>query len=320
MTTGLGFVGYLAVIAAAAYWLDRSTGSQVDPLLRPWAAVAAATLSALGLSNVVQLLRGYGQGDGSRSAVLARAATGEPPVDGGLMVVTGVARPESGQPLSAPLTGLACVAYDYRLYRRTWGNGRRRQTTVFWWGAATQPFVVETGARAVRVLALPEILDGARPVSRTAEVLARCRAYVQRTTFDAVTELGMIGAGVDLMGARKAAHPSGVRYDWRRGGTEPDVAALLLDEGIVPVGETVSVLGHWSPQHGAIIPAPDGLNGSPVAATKGAATQLSSTTLPHSALAVTITAILLLAAGLGLGWAMQAGYVQLAQLAAYFRV
>jgi hypothetical protein len=122
----------------------------------------------------------------------------------------------------------------------------------------------------------------------------------------------VIGAGVALLGLIRAPHPAGVRHDWRRSGGSTDPDKLLVDEGVVPVGETISVFGHWSPEHGAIIPEPGGISGGQVAIARGGPEQLTSrpTGLPSSAMSVAVFGILMLAAGLGLAWAMQNGHLQ----------
>ena len=313
MTTAVGCLGHLGAIAALAYALDQLTGASVAAAARPWAAVASATLIVVGLSNFLQLLRGYGQGDTSRSALLARATTGQPPAEGGPMVVTGVARPESGVALVSPVTAASCVAYDYRIYNRTWGSSSSgRRTTVYWWGLATQPFVVDTGARAVPVLAIPDIVDAAHELPAGDDVRMRLREYVQRTAFEQVADMAVIGAGVAMLGLIRAPHPAGVRHDWHRTGESPDPGTLLVDEGVVPVGETISVFGHWSPEHGAIIPEPGGLSGGQIAIARGGAEQLASrpSGLPSSAMSVAVFGVLMLGAGLGLAWAMQNGHLQ----------
>lgn len=312
MRAALGCVLHLLAIGAATFWLDRSVGEAVAAPLRPWAAVAASTLLVLGVSNVVHLLRGYGQGDGSRRAILARATTGEPPADGGPMVVTGVARPEQGPALAAPLTGTSCVAYEYRLYQQERiASGRQRRTTVIWLGVAMQPFLVDTGARSIRVLGTPEVVEERRDLSQHPDAVRRAEHWVSREPFETFSGVGITSVLATLARLRGTAQPRGCRHDWHRDGWRGEPSSLRMDETLVPTGTTISVAGHWSPEHQAIVPEPGGLSGSPVTVALGGPAALThrAGALPSSALAVGIFGVLLLMAGGGLLWAMLEGYL-----------
>ncbi|BCS32175.1 hypothetical protein TBR22_A13850 [Luteitalea sp. TBR-22] len=315
----IGCLGHLAAIAGLSFALERAFGDDIAEPLRPWASVLASSLITLGASNFLHLIRGYGQGDQSRDAILARAATGTPPVEGGPMMVTGVARPESGTPFVSPLTGTPCVAYEYRLYRRhKLSFGQRRGITVMWLGLATQPFVVESGGRSVRVLALPDLVDVRKDMPRPPEVRANAQAWVGATRFQPFS----VSTLPSIFSAMTAAHvepqPRGVRLDWgREGATAP--ASLQMDEGLVPVGQEVSVVGHWSPELQAIVPGPGGLAATRVTVALGPPSELSwrATALPSSVAAVAIFGVLLLGAGGAIIWAMDAGL--LAAIPAAFR-
>lgn len=313
MRTALGCFAHLAAIAAATFWIDGTFGASVDPMLRPWTALVASTLLVLGVSNVVHLLRGYGQGDQSRQAILSRAATGEPPADGGPMVVTGVARPEQGTPLAAPLTGTACVAYEYRIFKRERiAAGRQRRMTVIWMGVAMQPFLVDTGGRSIRVLGCPDVADARRDLSKQSDAVTRARDLVRLHPFEEFSGTGIAAVFAALTALRTTAQPQGCRHDWHREGWTRDPGELHMDETVVPVGTTISVAGHWSPQHQAIVPEPGGLAGTPVTAAIGDAAALTrrSGTLPSSAIAVAMFGLLLLAAGAALVGAMHAGLIR----------
>lgn len=310
MTSTLGCLAHLMVIAGLTYGLDRSMAADVQPVLRPWAALVTSALLVLGVSNFLHLLRGYGQGDASREAILARAATGEPPAEGGLMMVTGTARPESGVPLTAPLSGTPCAAYLYNIYRRN-RLRKGRDLTPVWFGAATQPFVVDTDARAVRVLAMPQIEETHRNIGRTIDVLARARDFIARTTFDEVANIGIAGTVISMFGDMRDVPVRGLRRDWHREGATDDLATLRMNESLVPVGQTITVIGHWSPEHRAIVPEPGGAMGAGVTVAPGDGRRSGTgNALPSSALAVAIFGVLLTAAGAGLIWAIRAGYLR----------
>ncbi len=309
MTSTLGCLAHLVVIAGLTYGLDRSMAADVQPVLRPWAALVTSALLVLGVSNFLHLLRGYGQGDASREAILARAATGEPPPEGGLMMVTGTARPESGGPLSAPLSGTPCVAYLYNIYRRNRTRKGHDQTPV-WFGAATQPFVVDTDARAVRVLAMPQIEETHRNIGRDGDVLARAQDFIARTTFDEVANIGIAGTVISMFGDMRDVPTHGHRRDWHREGATDALTTLRMNESLVPVGERITVIGHWSPEHRAIVPESGALSAGVIVSRGDGRRSGTGNALPSSALAVAIFGVLLTAAGAGLIWAIRAGYLR----------
>lgn len=307
----LGCLAHLAIIAVLTMAIDRTTGPDVAPVLRPWVGLAAAVLLVLGGSNFLQLLRGYGQGDRSRGALLARAATGELPAEGGPMVVTGTSRAE-GPLIRAPLSGEACVAYQYRMFqkvRSSAGSGRR-QVVAIWWGLACQPFFVDAGGRAVRVAAMPELVD-TPSTARTDDVVERARAYVEGTPFEETTGIGLVASVATMVGEYGSEQSTGFRRDWHRAGAHVDPADLYLEETVLRAGVEISVAGHWSPERHALVPEPGGVGVSPVTAAAGGPQALlrRATALPHSALSVALLGALLLALGAALVWASGQGYL-----------
>jgi hypothetical protein len=310
MIKALGCLAHLGLVGVLTMVIDRMTGAEVNPVLRPWVGLVAAVLLVLGASNFLQLLRGYGRGDAARGTLLARATTGEPPADGGPMLVTGRVRPD-GPPLRAPLSGTECVAYDYRLYKRTWmGSRSGHRTTVYWGGYACQPFMVDTGARAVRVGAMPDFVDAPNR-DKTDDTIGRARAYLQATRFEEIAGAEIVSLFGTMLGDRVGEAQAGVRRDWHRANASPDPATLRLEEHTVPVGATVSVAGYWLPERRALVPEPGGLGGSPVTIVTGGPEALlrRTTALPSSAISVAVFGVLLLALGAALVWVANAGYL-----------
>ncbi|HUR95858.1 MAG TPA: hypothetical protein VMY76_14845, partial [Gemmatimonadales bacterium] len=162
MKLGLGCLFQLLALAGVAALVDQLTRTQLPPDLR-WVIVGAAALClTLGLSNLWSLLRGYGQGERSRSAVLERARTGQPPPQDGPFVVTGVVRAE-GEPLRAPLSGVECVAYQYRLYTSQWLPGSKHREVPIYWGYAARPFRIDAASQSFNVIAVPQLGDTPTP-------------------------------------------------------------------------------------------------------------------------------------------------------------
>lgn len=311
MMKALGCLAHLAVVAVLTAVIDRATGAQVAPVLRPWAGLVAATLLVLGVSNVLQLLRGYGQGDAARGTLLARATTGEPPADGGPMLVTGTARAD-GALLHAPLSGVQCVAYQYRLFQklRVSASSGGRQVVPIWWGLACAPFFVDAGGRAVRVAAMPQLVDDPS-AAKTEALIDRAREYVRSTRFEETSGLGVASSIATMVSEFGSEQSAGFRYDWHRAGSTLDPADLHFEETVLGPGAEISVAGHWSPEHRALVPEPGGVGGSPVkAATGGPQALLGQTSaLPSSAISVAVFGVLLLALGAALVWAASQGYL-----------
>jgi hypothetical protein len=309
MMKALGCLAHLAGVGALMVVIDQATGAQVAPVLRPWIGLVAAALLVLGASNFWQLLRGYGQGDASRSALLARAATGEPPAEGGPMLVTGTVRAD-GPTLRSPLSGTECVAYEYRLYKRVWlGSRRGYSTTVYWGGYACQPFFLDTGARAVRVASMPDFVDAASK-DKTDDIVARAREYVRTTPFEEIAGVEIVSLFASMLRDRADETTERLRRDWHRAGAEPDLATLRFEEHVVPVGTEVSVAGHWLPARRALA-SEGGLGGSRLTVVSGGPDALfrRNTALPSSALAVAVFGLLLLALGAALVWVASQGYL-----------
>jgi hypothetical protein len=298
-------VAHLAAVALISWGLDRTFVAQVPEAVRPWAAGGSAVLVVLGLSSFWSLLRGYGRGDASRSQLLRRASTGEPPAEDGPILATGRTRPLSAA-LRAPISGTECLAYVYRMYRHVEERGDfgRRRVVPVYWGQASRPFRVDTDGRAVRVLAVPQLADDARPCSAPDDV-ERARQHVAATRFEDVAGglAGAVGTALQMAGDVFGDEDGESRRDWRKAGDRPEPGALLLEETVLPVGARVTVAGRWSAERQAIVPASGGSTPGVVTVVTGGPERLASShALPSPAWSVAVAATLLTAAGAGIVW------------------
>jgi hypothetical protein len=182
MKLALGCLTQLAVLGAAGFLVDQLTRPHLPPELRVFVAVPAALLVTVGLSNVWSLIRGYGRGERSRGAVLDRARTGEAPRQDGPIVATGTIRSE-GQALRAPISGIECVAYQYRLYTSQWLPGHKYREVPIYWGYASLPFRLESPSRTFRIIAVPRLVDKDTQ-HESSESRDRAQAYVAATEFE----------------------------------------------------------------------------------------------------------------------------------------
>jgi hypothetical protein len=257
-------------------------------------------LGGLGLQSFYWLVRGFGRGASSRDALLARAGRNTPPVNGEPIIATGVIHTE--RPLTSPLGGVACVAYDYRMYTLGGGStGKPNQVPVYW-GYAAQPFAIDAPGLRYPVQSVPMPPGEATPLSGD-DVLDRARAYVRSTGWETV-EFGMLGT-LDTVFQRVGDDSrTGTRRDFALENTKaPDVATLTIEERVLPVGATVSAFGRWSSRLGAII-APDGLPGTShvIVALGGPEALTGKPGVPHSTTSYMVTAVVLTALAGGVYW------------------
>jgi hypothetical protein len=236
-----------------------------DPDLRLGLAVGASLLLTLGLSSFWSLARGFGSGP-SFQAMSQRAETGAPPEDAKAVIASGAAR-ALGAPLEAPLSGVPCVLYQYRLYYNSVGARGAREVPVYW-GYVSRPFAIEAPGGRLRVLAVPMLHKRAEE-RRGADAVERARRLVRTTSFEPG---GAVGAAFTMAGDVFSDEDGVSRRDWKREGDERDPVQLRLEETVLPVGELVSAHGVWSQERGGIVVG--GAPGSMVTVVPGAAGKL----------------------------------------------
>jgi hypothetical protein len=181
-------------------------------------------------------------------------------------------------------------------------KGRREEVPVYW-GLASRPFIVDTRARAVRVMAVPWIVDEPSRLSG-ADAVLRARQYIDATRFEEASgRIGAVGTAIStvrvLFGDADGEH----RADYKSTGTERDPGTLLLEETVLPVGASASVAGTWLASRGAIQPG-SGAGGG-VTVTTGPVEMLlaRSSQLPASTTNSLVFAIVLGGLGAALLWA-----------------
>ena len=302
---GIGCFALLALWALLTAGHYRVMTPAVPVELRPWLALVSALLLALGLLSFWYLARGFGQGDASRSAVLRRAAAGEVPPEGGPVVASGVVR-ALGAPLVAPLSGVDCVGYQYRMYYMARGYRSRRPTEVpVYWGHASRPFAIDSPATGFRVLAVPLLLDAPTPRDG-ALVVERARQLVAATRFEEVERgaLGAAGTALQLASTLFSDDDGEARHDFQAAGDARDPQTLRLEETLLPVGQVASVAGTWSPERNAIVAGGEGAVNPGVSVILGPPENLAvrGGGLPASFASYLITATVLTALGVGLVW------------------
>ena len=310
MTTALGCLAYLIALAVITTLVDQATAASLPEALRPWTALVAATLLTLGLSNVWSLLRGYGQGESSRRALLRRAHAGQPPSQDGPILATGVVRAE-GPALASRVTAEPCVAYQYRIYDRYLVTNAQWETRVHYWGYACRPFRLDTASQALRVLAMPRFVDRPTRYEDVPDATARTEAYIRATRFETsaapISVAGIFALADGLFTEQRLE----MRGDWQRIDARTELDGLRIEEQELPVGATASAWGLWASDRRGIVPGALGSEAPGIAMVVGPPDGLLGRVAgpPSSALAVAIAAVVLLALGGKLVWATRAGHV-----------
>lgn len=275
-----GCLAYFLLFAGLAWGLDAIVLAGTDEDLRPWAGIAAAVFLTLGLGSLWGIVTGYAKWN-PKGELLAATATGVLPAEDGQVLATGTAKP-AGLPLVAPISGVECVAYAYNMHYLSSkydvdGHGMRRPSRVpVYWGQASKPFTVHSPRCAVRVSAVPRLVDEPK-VLEGDEALERARAFVRATRFERVDGLaGALGTAVTMLDDVLTDDDAQCRRDWTHGGEPRDPGTLILEETVLPVGATISVVGPWSASRRAIVPHAEGDESVGVTATAGRVGKLLS--------------------------------------------
>jgi hypothetical protein len=262
---------------------------------RPWFAGVSGLLLAMGVSSLFLLLTGQHV---TREDVMASGESGRPPEDGDALLVTG--RVRAAPPLlEAPLSGLPCLAYFYRMYRVVHNPDGPDEELPVYWGYASRPLTVETGSRSLAVaapqLSIPRNRHGG------AVAVARARKYVGAVAAEVRSPRPFFAGDRVLQWMTDIApdEDGSARRDWKSG-EDRDPTTLLLEELVLTPESEVSVTGFWSARHNALA-AGEGARAVPP--TLGPAGELGvGAGVPPSLLASWIGTLSTIALGIGLIW------------------
>lgn len=273
---GIGCFFNLLLFVAIGAANDRLLSPTIqDPAARYAFALTSALLLSVGLSSFWSMARGFGTGGNSRGAILRRVETGERPPDGGAILATGSVRALS-TPLTAPLSGVSCVAYMYKMYYVT-GSGSDRSEVPVYWGYASRPFALDGPMGRTRVLAVPQLVSEAQ-VQNNSTARARAVAHAQTASFEEVqwNVLGALGTAFKMVREIFTDEDGESRHDWHRAGDERDPWSLILEESVLPLDDEVSVHGIWSAEREAVVAQGDASVAAGVSAALGPPANLGS--------------------------------------------
>ena len=217
------------------------------------AAGFGALLGAVGLGSLGHLAWAWRD-----TRAFARAARGDAPVDGELLVAAGPIRP-LGMPLTSPFGGTPCVAYDYEVFKRPEIRRRGTAQQFDFAGFSMTASAIETRHGGIRLLGFP-ILDQF-PQAQAQALAARERAerYVASTVFEPMHGFGAFKMFSEFDDALADADGI-VRKDFRLEDSAITFDGRTLQERIVGVGEQVCAVGRFDATKSALVPRGTTLN------------------------------------------------------------
>jgi hypothetical protein len=299
---GAGCLWLVATYAGLAVVTYRLTAPVTATPSRIAFTLMSALFLTLGLSSFWSLARGAGRAEQSLAELVRRARMGELPQDGKPVVADGFVRALSSA-LTAPLSGVACAAYWYRMYYVSRNSRGNPSQVPVYWGYACRPFAIDSPVARLRVLAVPQMLHAPEP-RQGPDVIERARRWVEATRFEPVEAhvLATLDATFALARDIFSDEDGEARRDWKREGDERDPETLRLEETLLPVGAAASAHGVWSAERGAIVSEGSAL-GTAVSVVLGRAEELQGAPgAGHSFGKYLVTATLFTALGAGLVW------------------
>jgi hypothetical protein len=223
-------LGFWAAFVALYAWIAWPVVR--EPMPTAMIAILGGTFAAMLVGAIVGLFTG-----GSDRAAFARARAAEARKDGRLEVASGPIRP-LGEPLTAPFSSRACVAYEYDVKPVPRGQGRGAADFA---GVALCPSAIDTPRGPVRILGWA-MLDKFPNAPQKAIDSVRAEGYIRQQQFE---ELGITKV-LSIFSELMADDDGAIRKDFRIGEAEPGVEGKTLSEKIVAPGATVTAIGIFS--------------------------------------------------------------------------
>ncbi len=201
--------------------------------------VAAGTCLVLGL-----LLIYYNAVDWLNLRVIRRSIADDRMLaDGAVVAFTGTLS-TVGPPLTSPFSSRLCAAYTYVVSgSRTSSQRDGSRRFVLAQGIHMVPTVVEGPTRSLRLRALPGVEDDLRENTRGGEWGAHATKLVSQLWKQAPSA-GERERQSTLLEARHEVIDE-IRQDYCQGGPPASGDGLVIDEEVLPVGETVSIVGTY---------------------------------------------------------------------------
>jgi hypothetical protein len=222
---GLSLAVWLVCMGIYGWVAWKKTG---EPAPAAGIGFLGGTFAAMLFGSAAGLVTG-----GADREALKRAVAGEEPRDGRLEAASGRVR-ALGAPLEAPFTGRACVAYEYDVK-----NPAAERSDFA--GVALTPCAIDSARGPVRILGWSMLDEFPKALQEEIDH-ERGLAYLQSATFE---PLGLTNA-LSFVKNLVTDQDGSIRKDMRIAESRPHLEGRKIEEKVVPVGSTVTVLGTWS--------------------------------------------------------------------------
>ena len=179
----LGLLCFVAIVAIYGVALGRYFEWPENLIAAGFAGIFGA-MGLGGMSNILWAWRDV--------AAFRRGASRTPPPHGALLAAAGPIRP-IGAPLTSPIGGRSCVAYEYEvLPRETKTRGRTNAQRRDLVGFAMAASAIDTPQGSIRLLGFPLLDEFYQRHDRGPAEQARIERYVASTPFEQVRGLGAL--------------------------------------------------------------------------------------------------------------------------------
>ncbi len=167
------------------------------------------------------------------------------------------------KPLTTPLSGEPCVAYDYRIYHphpdepgtivsikkeARYGHGTSNIMIDDFTGWALTSSVIDSASGKIGLLGFPDL-----GIWRWQDQIdyERASEYIRQTTFERSSpdNIASLGDDVDAF----ISDTSGMMREDIRHSEADDAEGLLLDERFVPAGAYICAIGKYSAEHNGLL-------------------------------------------------------------------
>ena len=209
-----------------------------------WASAGAGLCVVLAIAYTLGIGTAYRE-----RRMLMDSISGTPPPDGQWVAVSGTI--QSRTPLTAPISGLDSVAYEYKIHRHE-RRGKNSSQVTYFDGKGLAPSMIATRLGSVRLLSVPSFQDVELQEVPWTQAMQNARAYVAQTAFR------MREQDKNAVDEESTDDDGQYRRDRRYSANEMDLADdFRFEERRIGNGETVCAFGLYSLERGGLIPHPN---------------------------------------------------------------